>query len=70
MNYETLEEINYENLDDLPLAEHIEWNHQGKSELDQWTVMFNAHKAGLNFSTPAEKDFFINVDNIVKALCF
>ena len=27
MKYEVLEEMDYENLDDLPLFDHIEWNH-------------------------------------------
>ena len=30
MSYHFLEEINYEDLDDLPLAEHIEWNHENE----------------------------------------
>ena len=34
MQYEISEEIDYEHLDDLPLFEHVEWNHLEESSLD------------------------------------
>jgi hypothetical protein len=34
MSYHFLEEINYEDLDDLPLTEHIEWNHENEQDFN------------------------------------